>query len=50
MILSHNPGSETLFINYQIALEGASTAVALFEKQNDVWIPIDVLRPKSLSE
>ena len=51
MILSHNPGSEILVHQLSNRLEVMPTAaVALFEKQNDVWILIDVLRPKSLSE
>ena len=51
MILSHNPGSEILVHQLSNCLEVMPTsAAALFEKQNDVWILIDVLRPKSLSE
>ena len=51
MILSHNPGSEILVHQLSNRLEVMPTsAAALLEKQNDVWILIDVLRPKSLSE
>ena len=49
MILSHNPGSEILVHQLSNRLEVMPTsAAALLEKQNDVWILIDVLRPKLL--
>jgi phosphohistidine phosphatase len=51
MILSHNPGSEILVHQLSNRLEVMPTsAAALLEKQNDVWILIDVLRPKLLED
>ena len=51
MILSHNPGCEILVHQLSNRLEVMPTAAAaLFEKQNDVWILIDVLRPKLLED
>ena len=49
MILSHNPGSEILVHQLSNRLEVMPTAAAaLFEKQQDDWILVDVLRPKFL--
>ena len=49
MILSHNPGSEVLVHQLSNRLEIMPTAAtALFEKQNDGWKLIDLLRPKEL--
>ena len=48
MILSHNPGSEILVHQLSNRLEVMPTAAALFEKQHDDWILVDVLRPKLL--
>ena len=49
MILSHNPGSEILVHQLSNRLEVMPTAAAaLFEKQQDDWILVDVLRPKLL--
>ena len=51
MILSHNPGSEILVHQLSNRLEVMPTsAAALFERQHEGWMLIDVLRPKSLSE
>ena len=51
MILSHNPGSEILVHQLSNRFEVMPTAAAaLLEKQNDVWILIDVLRPKFFFE
>ena len=51
MILSHNPGSEILVHQLSNRLELMPTsAAALLEKQNDVWILIDVMRPKLLED
>tara|TARA_Y100000994_G_scaffold242902_1_gene240428 strand:- start:304 stop:768 length:465 start_codon:yes stop_codon:yes gene_type:complete len=51
MILSHNPGSEILVHQLSNRLEVMPTAAAaLFEKQQEGWTLVDVLRPKSLSE
>ena len=51
MILSHNPGSELLVHQLSNRLEVMPTAAAaLFEKHQDDWILVDVLRPKSLSQ
>ena len=51
MILSHNPGSEILVHQLSNRLEVMPTAAAaLFEKQHDEWILIDVLRPKFLED
>ena len=51
MILSHNPGSEILVHQLSNRLEVMPTsAAALFEKRQDDWILVDVLRPKSLNE
>lgn len=51
MILSHNPGSEILVHQLSNRLEMMPTAAAaLFEKNQDDWILVDVLRPKSLSQ
>ncbi len=51
MILSHNPGSEILVHQLSNRLEVMPTAAAaLFQKQQEGWALIDVLRPKSLSE
>ena len=48
MILSHNPGSEILVHQLSNRLEMMPTAAAaLFEKQQEGWILIDVLRPKN---
>jgi len=49
MILSHNPGSEILVHQLSNRLEVMPTAAAaLFEKQQDDWTLVDVLRPKLL--
>tara|TARA_A200000113_G_scaffold96465_1_gene86289 strand:- start:1746 stop:2231 length:486 start_codon:yes stop_codon:yes gene_type:complete len=49
MILSHNPGTEIIVNHLSGRYEVMPTAaVALFEKQNDEWNLIDVLRPKKL--
>ena len=49
MILSHNPGSEILVHQLSNRLEIMPTAAAaLFEKQQEGWIFVDVLRPKKL--
>ena len=49
MLLSHNPGSEILVHQLSNRLEVMPTAaVALFEKEQDDWALIDVLRPKEL--
>lgn len=49
MLLSHNPGSEILVHQLSNRLEVMPTAaVALFEKEQDDWSLIDVLRPKEL--
>jgi len=49
MILSHNPGSEILVHQLSNRLEMMPTAAtALFEKQHDGWMLIDVLRPMGL--
>ena len=49
MILSHNPGSEILVHRLSNRLEAMPTAAAaLFEKQQEGWTFVDVLRPKSL--
>ena len=51
MILSHNPGCEILVHQLSNRLEVMPTAAAaLFEKNQDDWILVDVLRPKSLSQ
>ena len=51
MILSHNPGSELLVHQLSNRLEVMPTAAAaLFEKHQDDWILVDVLRPKSLNK
>ena len=51
MILSHNPGSEILVHQLSNRLEVMPTAAAaLFEKQHDDWILVDVLRPKLLEK
>ena len=50
MILSHNPGSEILVHQLSNRLEVMPTAAAaLFEKQQEGWTLIDVLRPKELT-
>ena len=50
MILSHNPGSEILVHQLSSRLEVMPTAAAaLFEKQQEGWTLIDVLRPKELT-
>ena len=47
MIISHNPGSEILVHQLSNRLEVMPTAAAaLFEKEHDEWVLIDVLRPK----
>ena len=49
MILSHNPGSEILVHQLSNRLEIMPTAAAaLFEKQQEGWTFVDVLRPKEL--
>ena len=49
MILSHNPGSEILVHQLSNRLELMPTAAAaLFEKQQEGWTLVDVLRPKEL--
>ena len=49
MILSHNPGSEILVHQLSNRLEVMPTAAAvLFEKQQEYWILVDILRPKEL--
>ena len=49
MILSHNPGSEILVHQLSNRLELMPTAAAaLFEKQKEGWMLVDVLRPKEL--
>ena len=49
MILSHNPGSEILVHQLSNRLEVMPTAAAaLFEKQQEGWAFVDVLRPKEL--
>ena len=49
MVLSHNPGSEILVHQLSNRLEVMPTAAAaLFEKQQDGWKLVDVLRPKYL--
>lgn len=49
MILSHNPGSEILVRQLSNRLEIMPTAAAaLFEKQQESWTFVDVLRPKEL--
>ena len=49
MILSHNPGSEILVQQLSNRLEKMPTAAAaLFEKQQEGWMFVDVLRPKKL--
>ena len=49
MILSHNPGSEILVHQLSNRLEIMPTAAAvLFEKQQEDWILVDILRPKEL--
>ena len=49
MILSHNPGSEILVHQLSNRLEVMPTsAAALFEKQQEGWTFVDVLRPKEL--
>ena len=49
MILSHNPGSEILVHQLSNRLEVMPTsAAALFEKQQDDWMLVDVLCPKLL--
>ena len=49
MILSHNPGSEILVHQLSNRLEVMPTAAAaLFQKQQEDWILVDVLRPKEL--
>ena len=49
MILSHNPGCEILVHQLSNRLEVMSTAAAaLFEKQQEGWILIDIFRPKKL--
>ena len=51
MILSHNPGSEILVHQLSNRLEVMPTAsAALFEKEHDEWVLIDVLRPKLLED
>ena len=50
MILSHNPGSEILVHQLSNRFEVMPTAAAaLFEKQQEGWTLIDVLRPKELT-
>ena len=47
MILSHNPESDILVHQLSNRLEVMPTAAAaLFEKQQDDWILVNVLRPK----
>ena len=49
MILSHNPGSEILVHQLSNRLEVMPTAAAaLFEKQQEGWTLVHVLRPKEL--
>jgi phosphohistidine phosphatase len=49
MIMSHNPGSEILVHQLSNRLEVMPTAAAaLFEKQQEGWTLVDVLRPKEL--
>ena len=49
MILSHNPGIEILVHKLSNRLEVMPTAAAaLFEKQQEGWILIDIFRPKKL--
>jgi phosphohistidine phosphatase len=49
MILSHNPGSEILVHQLSNRLEVMPTAAAaLFEKRQEGWTFVDVLRPKEL--
>ena len=49
MILSHNPGSEILVYQLSTRLEVMPTAAAaLFEKQQEDWMLVDILRPKEL--
>ena len=49
MILSHNPGCEILVHQLSNHLEAMPTAAAaLFEKQQEGWILIDVFQPKKL--
>ena len=49
MVLSHNPGSEILVYRLSNRFEVMPTAAAaLFEKQQDGWKLVDVLRPKYL--
>ena len=51
MILSHNPGSEILVHQLSNRFEVMPTAsAALFEKQQEGWILIDLLRPKLLED
>ena len=50
MILSHNPGSEILVHQLSNRLEVMPTAAAaLFEKQQEGWRFVDILRPKELT-
>ena len=49
MILSHNPGCEILVYQLSNHLEAMQTAAAaLFEKQQEGWILIDIFQPKKL--
>ena len=49
MILSHNPGSEILVHQLSNRFEVMPTAAAaLFDKQQEGWTLVDVLRPKEL--
>ena len=49
MILSHNPGSQILVHQLSNRLEVMPTAAAaLFEKQQEGWALVHVLRPKEL--
>ena len=49
MILSHNPGCEILVHQLSNRLEVMPTAAAaLFEKQQEGWILIDIFQPKKL--
>ena len=49
MILSHNPGCEILVYQLSNHLEAMPTAAAaLFEKQQEGWILIDIFQPKKL--
>ena len=49
MLLSHNPGSEILLHQLSTRHEVMPTAAAaLFEKQQEDWILVDILRPKEL--